>query len=125
MLKGFNFDGLTYEQLVELLDVLKLQFDIIDEFQCNALFPDEWHDAMTGYAFALTRVLEDYPHMRTVEIPIMDACDLEETQEYDATDWQPDPLPEPVEVSDEALSAFTAFFETWADDDDNESAVAS
>jgi hypothetical protein len=124
MLKGFNFAGLNYAQLVELLDVLKLQFDIIEEFQCNAVFPDEWHDAMSGYAFALSRVLEEYPHLRTVEIPIMDADELD-TQEYDATDWQPDPLPEPVEVPDDALSAFTAFFETWDDDQDDAPAVSS
>jgi len=115
MLKGFNFAGLSYAQLVELLDVLKLQFDIIEEFQCNAAFPDEWHDVMNGYAFGLARAMEEYPHLRNVEIPIMDA-----------TDWQPDPLPEPVEVPDDALSAFADFFAHWTDDDDqDESAVAS
>lgn len=124
MLKGFNFNGLAIDTLADLLDAIAYLVGLVDEGRYARRFPEAWHDAMQGMAYELSMQIELYQTNNPDEFELDPDADLAETQEFDATDWQPDPLPEPVEVSDEALSAFTAFFETWADDDED-TAVAS
>lgn len=123
MLKGFNFTGLSFETLSDLLDATAYLVGIVDEGRYARRFPDVWHDAMQGLVFALAQQVELYQTNNPDEFELDPDADLGETQEYDASDW----LPEPVIVPDDAISAFTSFFETWLDDDDNdnESAVAS
>lgn len=93
--RGFNFTGLSFETLAELLEATANLLGLIDEGRYNPRFPDSFHNTMTDLSFALEQSLRDH----------------EERQDGDEFVWIEQPLPPPVDVDPDTYSAFTRFFE--------------
>lgn len=95
--RGFNFTGLSFETLAELLEATANLLGLIDEGRYNPRFPDTFHKAMTDLSFALEQSLLQH-----------------QAREDDGGDefvWIEQPLPPPVDVDPDTYSAFTRFFE--------------